>query len=110
MLNQLTGKPWCHCMRMGCHGGLRHYTFGVSRWYNKKRRELKQWYRNLGKPDLSQLENIEVEGIDTRDYPDFCDAYISYAEYKGRELTQDEIDWVNEHTDFIYECVIERLF
>lgn len=110
MINQFTGKPWCECSRMGCHGGLLHYTFEFSNWYRKTRIKVRRWYKNLGKPDLSRLENIEVEGIDTKDYPDFCDAHVSYAEYKGRELSQDELDWVNEHTDFVYNLVIDRLY
>ena len=27
--------------------------------------------------DYSKVHDIEVDGIDTRDYPDFCDAYIA---------------------------------
>ena len=26
------------------------------------------------------------EGIDHRDYPDYCDAFIASAEYDGRDL------------------------
>ncbi len=29
--------------------------------------------------DYSQIEDVEVDGIDTRDYPDFCDAFIAAA-------------------------------
>ena len=27
--------------------------------------------------DYKKIDNIEVDGIDTKDYPDFCDAYNS---------------------------------
>mgnify|MGYP003143140922 CR=1 FL=1 len=60
--------------------------------------------------DYTKLENLEVEGIDTRDYPDFCDAYIGYAEINGREATEEELDEINEDRDFVYEKVWERLF
>ncbi len=35
--------------------------------------------------DTSKLEAVEVDGVDMNDYPDFCDAYIDYAE--GTPLT-----------------------
>jgi hypothetical protein len=40
-----------------------------------------------------QVAKVEVDGVDTRDYPDYCDAYFSYAEYEdGTKLTDDELD------------------
>jgi len=30
--------------------------------------------------DYSKITEIEIDGVDTSDYPDFVDAYISYAE------------------------------
>ena len=43
--------------------------------------------------DLSKIIQVQVNGIDTRDYPDFCDAYIDYAVYEdGTELTEEELD------------------
>jgi len=56
------------------------------------------------------IENIDLDGIDTRDYPDFCDAYICYAEKDGRPLTEDELDRLNEDRDLVYDCVIDKLF
>jgi hypothetical protein len=37
--------------------------------------------------------DAEVDGIDSRDYPDFCDAFFSYAVYadNGEELTEEEL-------------------
>jgi hypothetical protein len=36
--------------------------------------------------------SLEVENVDPRDYPDFCDAYFSYGEYAdGTPLTDDEL-------------------
>lgn len=60
--------------------------------------------------DYSKLENIELDDIHTWDYPDFCDAYISYAEYDGKELTEKELDKLNEDYTFVYELVMERLY
>jgi hypothetical protein len=66
---------------------------------------------NIMKIDVNKLENIEVEGIDTRDYPDFVDAFISYAEMDGVELTDEQLDELNDdYPDLIYDCVINHLF
>ena len=36
--------------------------------------------------------SLQVENVDPRDYPDFCDAYFSYAEYAdGTPLTDDDL-------------------
>ena len=59
---------------------------------------------------LNKLENIEVENVNTRDYPDFCDAYISYAEVDGRLLNEHELNEVNECSDFVYECAMAKLY
>ncbi len=38
------------------------------------------------------ISSIEIDGIDTSDYPDFVDAYITYAEYEdGTPLTEEEL-------------------
>ncbi len=64
---------------------------------------------NNSKLDISLLENVQIDGIDTRDYPDFCDAYISHAEIGGRELTEAELDWVNDNFgSFIHELASEQ--
>ena len=58
--------------------------------------------------------NIEVVDIDydTRDYPDFCDSFITEAIWKDtRELLSDEeLDELNDDTDFVYNQVINSIF
>jgi len=56
------------------------------------------------------IDNIEVDGIDTKDYPDFCDAFIASADYDGKEMTEEQLDELNEDRDFVYECVENHLF
>ena len=54
--------------------------------------------------------NIELD-INTKDAPDFCDSYITYAEYEdGSELTEKEIDELNNDSDLVYGLVVERLY
>jgi hypothetical protein len=53
----------------------------------------------------SVVETLEISGLDPQDYPDFCDAYFSYAEYEnGTPLTDDELD---ELTDLYPDVVNE---
>jgi hypothetical protein len=60
--------------------------------------------------DYSKINNVELDGIDTNDYPDFCDAYISSADYDGVPMTDDELDELNDNSDFVYNCVWDSLF
>ena len=45
---------------------------------------------------IDVLDDIEIDDIDMNDYPDFCDAYISSASYKGVELTESQLDELND--------------
>lgn len=40
-------------------------------------------------------KNIQVENILAFDFPDFVDAYVSYAEKDGIPLTDEELDELN---------------
>jgi hypothetical protein len=61
--------------------------------------------------NLSQIENMEFEGVDFSDYPDFVDAFLVSADIDGRELTEEEVDYLNdEHYDFINERVFNSIF
>ena len=60
--------------------------------------------------DYKLIDNIEVDGIDTKDYPDFCDAFIASADYDGKPMTDEQLDNLNEDSDFVYECVQNHLF
>ena len=59
--------------------------------------------------DYDKISNVEVDGIDTNDYPDFCDAYIESADYGDREMTEDELEVLNQDGCFINEAVFEKL-
>ena len=63
------------------------------------------------KIDFKLITNVSVDGIDTSDYPDFCDAFIESAEYNGKEMTEEMLDEINsDHLDFVSECVYDQLF
>tara|TARA_R110002153_G_scaffold7929_5_gene35007 strand:+ start:3708 stop:3947 length:240 start_codon:yes stop_codon:yes gene_type:complete len=59
--------------------------------------------------DYKLIDNIEVDGIDTKDYPDFCDAYIVSADYDGKPMTDEQLDIINEDGDFQHECIMNDL-
>lgn len=56
------------------------------------------------------IDNIEVDGIDTNDYPDFCDAFIVSADYDGQPMSEAQINELNEDSSFLHDCVYNQLF
>ena len=53
-----------------------------------------------------------VDGIDMKDYPDFCDAYFDSACYEdGTALTDDElIELTDENFDALHEAVYDTIY
>jgi len=51
----------------------------------------------------------EWDGIDHSDAPDYCDAYIVSAERDGIELTDEEIEELN-NSDLKLELLMEHLY
>ena len=73
------------------------------------------------KLDLERVCDLEFEGIDGADYPDFCDTYISAGSYiisekgedkiKLRYLTDEELEWIqDEHPNWTYTKLEEWLY
>jgi hypothetical protein len=60
--------------------------------------------------NYSKIDMIEFDGIDHDDYPDYCDAYIVYAEYDGREMTEEELEFINDDASFVYESLMSYLY
>ena len=58
-----------------------------------------------------QVVDLEVDGVDSKDYPDFADAYFSYACYEdGTPLTDDELDRLTIlASDVLWEMAYESL-
>lgn len=56
------------------------------------------------------IDNVELDGIDFLDFPDFTDAYITYAERDGIPLTDEELDDLNEDRCYVYELVIAKIY
>ena len=59
--------------------------------------------------DLLKVKVSAIEGIDHSDCPDYCDAYITEAEYDGKPMTGEQLDELNENTEFIQQAVFNYL-
>ncbi len=59
--------------------------------------------------DYSKIDNLEFDGIDHNDYPDYCDAHISNAFYNGIPMTEYELEEINEDRDFVYVKLMGHL-
>ena len=59
--------------------------------------------------DYKLIDNIEIDGIDTKDYPDFSNAFIISADYDGKPMTDEQLDEINDDGDFQYECIMNDL-
>lgn len=68
----------------------------------------------LGMIDLTKIFDVTIDGIKHNDAPDYVDAYISEAwindDGKSRQLTDSELDWLNEQDDYRYEQVIKWIY
>jgi hypothetical protein len=55
--------------------------------------------------------SLWVEDVDTRDYPDFCDAHFVGACFvDGTPLTDDEVEQLNtKYSDVLWEMALESL-
>ena len=55
--------------------------------------------------------DIEVDGVDSKDYPDFADAYFSYACYEdGTPLTDEElVKLADQNGDVLFDKAYDSL-
>tara|TARA_R100000951_G_scaffold24937_1_gene21152 strand:+ start:521 stop:718 length:198 start_codon:yes stop_codon:yes gene_type:complete len=55
------------------------------------------------------ITEVTVGGVDTSDYPKFCDAYIQSALIDGIEATEAELEDLTEDSSFLYECIHNQI-
>lgn len=85
----------------------------LSLFTQEEREELMRKNMEPDKPelDLSQVSNMEFDDIHHSDYPDFSDAFCCAAEYQDRDMTEAELDDLNEnYREFVYNKIIGYLF
>lgn len=62
------------------------------------------------KLDTKKISNIEWDGINPKDYPDFTDAFAIGFDYGNREATDDEIDLFNDsYIENYHDEIIQQL-
>jgi len=60
---------------------------------------------------MMDIYNVEIEGIDHMDAPDYVDVYISYAEdVTGRVLSDYELDEINKDNDLVWDYVMKEIY
>lgn len=76
----------------------------------EEKQRLKKLSLGFEEFDTGHVSDIEFDGINTDDYPDFVDAYILSATYRGKPMTDDELEHLNDDRDFVYAKVMERFY
>lgn len=57
-----------------------------------------------------KISSIEIEDLDPRDYPDFSDAYISYAEsVDGVALTEEQLEVLNQDSELVHSVAWDMM-
>lgn len=81
--------------------------------FESKRVGFVQWMEKqliLKIMDLDLISNIEFDDVFHDDHPDYCDAYILSAEYEGRPMTEDELEYINQNKFFVHEKLWSYLY
>lgn len=64
--------------------------------------------------NIENVTSVEIAGVEMYDYPDFCDAYVEYAEkLDGTPLSDAELDTLNEcdgTREYVNEHAYSSLF
>jgi hypothetical protein len=60
--------------------------------------------------DTKRVTNVVVDNVDFADYPDFCDASIVSADYDGEPMTNEQIEAINENSEFVNESVFAKIY
>lgn len=60
--------------------------------------------------DYSKITNVQIEDIDFKDAPDFCDAYIVSADYDGEPMNEEQLELLNQDGQFVYDEVIKWIY
>ena len=60
---------------------------------------------------MIDIQSLVVDGIDTRDYPDFCDAYFSEGFYlDGTELPDDVLEKLSNDSALVHQKVFDHIY
>lgn len=87
-----------------------HYIWTIQLTLKNARRWIQTRLAKLTDFDYTKISDVQIDGIDTSDWPDMCDAYISSASYKGKTMTESQLEKLNNNSNFIYEQVMNKLY
>ena len=61
--------------------------------------------------NINELTNVQVDGICMNDYPDFVDAYVSFAiDEEGNILTDEQLEQLaQDHPEWIQEMAHDEI-
>ena len=69
--------------------------------------EAKEEEYMLKHPRTVDMTTCQVDNIIPQDYPDFCDAYTESCTYYGKDMTEKQLDDLNEHeTEFVHRIAL----
>ena len=55
--------------------------------------------------------SLEIDGIDHKDHPDYCDAYFSRGFYEdGQEMSDSDLEILTNNSDLLHEKIIEKIY
>ena len=60
--------------------------------------------------NTERVSNIVFDGIDHRDAPDYCDAFIVSADYDGIPMTEEQLDELSEDSYFVHQALMNWLY
>ena len=60
--------------------------------------------------DFTKIDNVSIANSHRWDAPDFCDAYIESCDIDGIPATDEQLDFINNNSDFVYEKVMKTLY
>jgi len=58
---------------------------------------------------IKVYSDLEWDGIDHKDYPDYCDAYVVRGMINNREMTEEELEELNDGPHKL-ELLTEHLY
>lgn len=59
--------------------------------------------------DFTKITDVEFDDVFHDDAPDYCDAYILRCEIDGVEATEEQLNEINENSDFVHEKLFDYL-
>ena len=60
--------------------------------------------------EYSKINNITFDNIDYDDYPKFTEVRIDSADYDSEPMNEEEIDMLNDNSEFVHEKLMAHLY